>query len=112
VREVTKKIGWFERQVSKFVWWQRDLPATTYWISLSCDVIFGGYGLRFLFRGIHAFQEGDSWSSLVATGNFKMPFVSVEYSIISGMLIIVFSSIYLLTMLAARFGLLNRYAVD
>jgi hypothetical protein len=102
--------GWMPRQIGNFVLWQRDLPPFQYWIALVCGLVFAGYGFHFLLRGIQALQQGQDWSALLATGNTRLPYVSVEREILSGSLILLICSVLLPAMIAARSGWLDRFA--
>ena len=86
------------------------MPPVRYWLTLVCGVAFAGYGVSFLRRGLEALQQGKEWSSLIATGNFKLPYVSVGREIISGSIILVFCGVLLAGMVASRCGWLDRFA--
>lgn len=101
-----------EQLIANFVWWQRDQPSYRYWLILVCGVGFASYGIAFLLRGIQALQQGLTWSGLLATGNHRLPFVSVGREILSGSLILVICTVLLGGLIASRCGWLNRFVED
>ena len=108
-RQTTQPTGWAQQQFANFVLWQRDLPAFRFWVIMIAGVGFGGYGVHFLLRGAEALQQGKDWSSLLATGNLRIPYVSVAREIASGSFITVFCILLLAGMVAARSGWLDRF---
>ena len=104
--------GWARQQIAAFVCWQQDLPPFHYWTAVACGVGFAGFGISFLLRGVRALQQGNDWSSLLATGNHRVPYVSVGREIVSGSLIVLLCVVLLSGMIASRCSWLDRFAAD
>ncbi len=105
----TKQASGWKQKIAALVWWQRDLNPIRFWTILVCGIAFAGFGVRYLWHGIDALQQGKDWSSLIATGNYKMPYATIGHEIFSGSLILVCCVALLVGMIASRCGWLDRF---